>query len=197
MRTFITKYLDDKYIILKSFETDVSDPKIVDIDLYSTVIILGGHQSIKKISEYPELLNVIKLIKICIDKSKPLLGICLGCQLIAYALGCEIRTKNYLNIGFDTKIMGCDNVFRCHYDYIVPNNIIKPIEYVDSMLYTFEFNCAYGIQCHPDISVSDMTEYQNLFPNTINIDVDKDIIDTDNKKILKTILKKIENIKHV
>ncbi len=34
---------------------------------------------------------------------QPIIGICLGAQLVAYTLGCEIIHSNKLNVGFNTK----------------------------------------------------------------------------------------------
>jgi len=104
---------------------------------------------------------VVILIKRCIEINKPVFGICLGCQLIAYTLGCEIRPSGKLNVGYDTKILGFDHLFRCHYDYIIPNEKIHVLDYFDSMLYAFTYHKLFGIQCHPDIPPEYVTKYQS------------------------------------
>ena len=160
----INKYLDYEYRVVKSFDTDVSN---IDPTEYDAIIILGGHQSVTMLSSYPYLINVVELIKKCIDKNIPTLGICLGCQLIAYAIGCDIKSCDKLNIDYDTSIMGFDNIFRCHIDYTVPNDKIKVLEYVDNMPYLFVHNkCIYGIQSHPDISPESVVKFSNC-PDTI------------------------------
>uniref|UniRef100_A0A6C0C714 Glutamine amidotransferase domain-containing protein n=1 Tax=viral metagenome TaxID=1070528 RepID=A0A6C0C714_9ZZZZ len=154
--THINKYLDDVEII-KSFEKDVS---VIDLNRYKTVIILGGHHSICDAVDQ-NLAHVIDLIKKCISLDKPLIGICLGCQLIAYALGCKIESSQKLNVGYDTQVCGFKNILRCHTNYIVPNVTFEFMEYYDSMLYVFKHNKIYGVQCHPDIPpeyVSDFVE---------------------------------------
>ncbi len=155
----IIRYLGDQYQIIKSYETNVSE---IEVDKYSKVIILGGYQSVTRITEYPYLSNVVKLIEKCLNLKKPLLGICLGCQLIAYALGCEIVSSGKLNIGYDVKLLGYDNVFRSHIDYIIPNDKIVVEEYFDNMPYLFRYeNYIYGIQCHPDITPEHVRLYTN------------------------------------
>ena len=155
--TNIHRYLTVKYEIIKSSDDDVSK---LQIDKYALIIILGGDQSITKIESYPYLVGVICLIQKCLKIKKPLLGICLGCQLIAYTLGCEIKSCNKLNSGFDVNILNFKNVFRYHYDYIVPNDSLNVIEWFDNMpyLYTYCDNVV-GIQCHPDM----LPELVNLY----------------------------------
>lgn len=148
MTTNINRYLSEESVIIKSYDTDVSN---LDLDLYSKIIILGGHQRIQNIQLYAYLLNVVSLVKKCIEINKPLLGICLGCQIIGYVLGCDIESDGKLHVGYDTKVLTFDHLFRYHYDYVVPNNMVEVLSEYDSIVYLFRHHKAYGIQCHPDI----------------------------------------------
>ena len=187
----ITKYLTEEYEIVKSFEINVL---IINLEKYSLVIILGGHQSVTNIGSYPYLLNVVTLIKNCISIKKPLLGICLGCQLVAYALGCEIKSSGKLNIGYDTKILGLENIFRSHIDYIEPNPSIDVLEYYDSMVYLFRHGQnVVGIQCHPDITPECIMKYHNN-NSCINFASDnKEKIDSNNNTLIKYLFGMIKN----
>lgn len=160
LNTKISKYLDEDYVIVKSYDIDCSK---IDLEPYRMMIILGGHQSVLEISTHPYLLNVVELIKISIEKNIPSLGICLGSQLIAYALGHHIKISTDINLGYDTVIYGVDNIFRCHQDYIEINteskNKLNIIEYFNNMPYLFTYKNLLGIQCHPDIP----PEYVNLY----------------------------------
>jgi len=186
MNTFIIKYLDEDYQIIKSYEMDVSS---INLNNYSIIIILGGHQHVKNLD--CSLQKVIILIKECIDQNKPILGICLGCQAIAYVLGCEIKDSGKLNIGFDTEIFGYKNIFRCHHDYVVPNGKIDILDYFDSMLYAFRYKKCIGIQCHPDIPPNSVLEYQGTFLSKFELNKDFDEIDKNNKAMIDYILKEL------
>lgn len=183
----IFRYLNEEYELVKSFEKDVSK---IEIEKYSIVIILGGYQSITKINTYPYLINIIKMIKICIEIKKPIFGICLGCQLIAYALGCQIKSTEKLNIGYDTKIMGYENIFRSHIDYIIPNENIMVMEYFENMPYLYKYNdFIIGIQCHPDVAPECIQKYTT---HELSIDYAKKnnkIINDLNSTIVKRIIK--------
>lgn len=72
------------------------------IDKYHIIIIGGGpqHLTFELINNYPEIKNLIKIINLAHLKSKLLIGLCLGCQIIAYTFGLEIIQMNNLCIGF-------------------------------------------------------------------------------------------------
>lgn len=75
--------------IIKLYESDYRLPDVVDIDL---LIILGGPMSVNDDIEW--LSQEKNLILSMIEYNKPILGICLGAQLIAKVLGSTIFQNN-------------------------------------------------------------------------------------------------------
>jgi len=184
--TFIGKYLDENYEIVKSFDTDVSK---IEIEKYNLIFILGGQQSVRKINNYVNLQQIVRLIYKCIETKTPTIGICLGCQLIAHALSCEIKKSKKLNVGYNTNILNFKNILRCHHDYIVPNTgKINTIEIFEDMVYLFNYNNLFGIQCHPDIPPENIENYKSC-PNLFEYanKNQKEINDT-NKKLLRHLI---------
>ena len=59
------------------------------IDEFDFLIIMGGPQSALRIESTPYLLEEIEFIKEAIKLNKRILGVCLGAQLIAEALGAK------------------------------------------------------------------------------------------------------------
>jgi len=185
----MVKYLDEDSQIVKSYEIDVSK---INLDHYSMIIITGGPQSVTRISKYPNLLNVVILIQKCLNIKKPLFGICLGSQLIAYTLGCQIKSSGKMNSGYDTKILGYDNIFRSHIDYIVPNDQITVLEYFESMPYFYTHgDHIIGIQCHPDITPECIHKYTSNQTTVDYATINKKIINEKNQAIIKYIINKL------
>ncbi|HKL22205.1 MAG TPA: gamma-glutamyl-gamma-aminobutyrate hydrolase family protein [Tichowtungia sp.] len=71
-----------------------------DIGNVDGLIVMGGPMGIFDLDEYPWLSAEKTLIKEIIERNKPVLGICLGAQLIADVLGAEVRPSGNKEIGF-------------------------------------------------------------------------------------------------
>lgn len=186
----IGKYLNESYLIIKSFEFDTFE---FDHNQYSIIIVLGGFQSVTTISEYPYLQQVIKLILKCIENKKPLIGICLGCHLIAYALGCNIKSSGKINIGYDAQVLKHSNIFRCHIDYIDPCDKIEVLEYYENMPYLYKYqDFCYGIQCHPDITPECVQKYSNHQSSNQYAIENRESINLNNKAILDFLITTVQ-----
>lgn len=57
---------------------------------FSHLVVLGGKMSVNDESGYPFLIDEKRLIREMLARSRPVLGICLGAQMIASALGARV-----------------------------------------------------------------------------------------------------------
>lgn len=71
-----------------------------DIGLLDLVIVLGGPMSVNDEASLPWLVEERHFIAAAIQAGKPVLGICLGAQLIASALGADVYPGLYREIGW-------------------------------------------------------------------------------------------------
>lgn len=76
---------------------DGSLPDPSDIDL---IIVLGGPMSVHDTVRYPWLVGEKRYIRAALDKRRPMLGICLGAQLIAEQLGADVTNNQHSEIGW-------------------------------------------------------------------------------------------------
>jgi GMP synthase-like glutamine amidotransferase len=72
-------------------------PDIEDIDL---LVVMGGPMSVNDETEYPWLAKEKQFIRSAIEAGMPVLGICLGAQLIASSMGSEVFTNPEKEIGW-------------------------------------------------------------------------------------------------
>lgn len=77
------------------------DPEATpSLEGYHGLVLLGGPMCLDQVDQYPHLNHEIKLIEEALKKDIPVLGICLGAQLIAKALGAEVGSNPEKEIGW-------------------------------------------------------------------------------------------------
>ena len=70
------------------------------LDGYDGLIVLGGPMSVNDADRLPHLTTELKLIEDAMRRDVPVLGICLGAQLIAKTLGAEVYRNSEKEIGW-------------------------------------------------------------------------------------------------
>jgi len=85
---------------------------------FDILVIMGGPMNVMEHEQYPWLVAEKRFIRDAIEAGKPVLGICLGAQLIAATLGCKIFRNVEKEIGWfpvydtDEAAEDVDPVFR-------------------------------------------------------------------------------------
>src|SRR5262245_35056912 len=67
---------------------------------YQGLVILGGPMSVHDTKIHPHLKTELTLIDQALKRGVPMLGICLGAQLVARALGADVKPNRYKEIGW-------------------------------------------------------------------------------------------------
>lgn len=76
---------------------DTTDP---DLNNYAALVVLGGPMNIGQEDEYPHLDKEKAYIRQAVEQGMPVLGICLGAQLMASALGAAVYPAKATEIGW-------------------------------------------------------------------------------------------------
>jgi len=195
-------YLGD---LLKNDGFDITSVNAKNEELpkkdFSLVVILGAPESAN--DDLPYLLAEQQLIKDCVEKNIPVLGICLGSQLIAKTFGAKIYRGPKKEIGFynDLKIFndstlfsGFKNpftVFHWHADtFDLPENAIRLVSSEHYPNQAFQYRSAVGLQFHLEVN-EDMV---NLWLDNTEKKLQK-ILDIDPQKIRSEINENISTVK--
>jgi len=84
---------------LLEVEALAGDP-LPSLDEVDGIVAMGGPMSAGHLEAHPELEAECKLLAEAVDRQVPVLGVCLGAQLLARALGAEVRPGKRTEIGF-------------------------------------------------------------------------------------------------
>lgn len=75
------------------------DPVLPGLDEVSGIVVMGGAMDADD-ERYPGLAAERRLLSDAVAADVPVLGVCLGMQLVALALGAELHRRNGTEIGF-------------------------------------------------------------------------------------------------
>lgn len=95
----ISTWMTDQNYSVSSTRLYTDDP-LPTVNNFDWLIILGGPMNIYEEDQYPWLIAEKQLIKQAIKEDKLVLGICLGAQLIADALGSSVYLGEHKEIGW-------------------------------------------------------------------------------------------------
>ena len=147
------------------------------IEPFDIIILGGGPQHLTTNNffiTHPEIINQIEIVKLVSNeytKTKILLGICLGCQIIAISFGLKIVPAKKLVIGFDYL-----DITSINKDYINKSND-KYLSKLDfnllSKSFSFHYDCIDFDGFNFDSTNFDGTNFDGTNFDGTNFDYDK------------------------
>jgi GMP synthase (glutamine-hydrolysing) len=135
-----------------------------DVRRYHGLVVLGGPMNVDQTDQYPYLTVERDAIRKAVEASIPILGICLGAQLIASALGARVTRNRVKEIGwYDVKPTSAaredplfahfkktEKIFQWHGDsFSLPADAVHLAESEECVNQAFRYgDCVYGLQFH-------------------------------------------------
>jgi GMP synthase (glutamine-hydrolysing) len=148
------------------------------IDRYRGLIVLGGPMNVDDQHRHPHLTTELKTIESALRQDKPVLGICLGAQLLAHVLGAPVRRHERHEIGWydlHTTAAGLEDpvlgvlgqrapVFQWHgYTYDLPSGAVQLARTDTCEQQAFRWgNSAYGFQFHLEADAAMIERWLSL-----------------------------------
>jgi len=157
--------------------------KIPDLGDYDGLIVLGGTMNMDEVDLYPYLIPELRAIEQAMDNKMPMLGICLGSQLIAKVLGAKIRKNKIKEIGWYnivptkegtedrllSKLSEVEKIFQWHGDtFDIPDGAVHLATSVDCENQAFKYgDNVYGFQFHLEV---DKPMIKRWLTNPVNVE---------------------------
>ncbi len=141
---------------------------------YDGLLIMGGVMNVYQEDQYPWLADETRAIRRAVDLNKPVLGVCLGGQLLAKALDAPVRLDGAPEIGLTpialTEVGQTDPLFaklsrveavEWHDDtFDIPAGAVALARSERCANQAFRFGQrAYGLQFHPEVSPAMLAEW--------------------------------------
>ncbi len=150
---------------------------------YDGLLVLGGAMDSWNETDYPHLAKTVALIRAFEAEGKPVLGICLGCQLIARAFGGKAYRMPAEEIGFvplrmteagktDRLLQGLaeqPHIFQWHqdtYDLPAGAELLLTGAAVENQAFRHGAR-TYGFQCHFEVTADIVREWFRLYGGPI------------------------------
>ena len=135
-------------------------------DSWDALVMLGGPQYAEDDSGYPYLANAAALARAFHDAGKPVLGVCLGSQILSRALGGRVHKQGWTELGFielsptpaakDDPVLGGiapTKLVQFHEDtFDIPPGATHLMAGENCANQAFRSGASYGFQCHFECS---------------------------------------------
>ena len=160
--------------ILKPFKGEAVPERLGD-----GLIVLGGPMGVYEESQYPWMTAELNAIRQCLAGNIPVLGICLGSQMLAKAAGAQVFRGAVPEVGWypveltqegkrDNLFLGLPhsfNAFHWHGDtFTLPEKAVRLAQsaYYPNQIFRVGGN-AYGFQCHLEVTEEMVKSWSTLY----------------------------------
>ncbi len=150
---------------------------------FDGAVILGGPQHAHNDDDFPAFVPTCELLNDFHDEGKPLLGLCLGGQLLARAFGARVRVNDFFEYGYlpiditeegkrDPLLSGLEprqHIMQWHEDtFGLPPGAVRLMTGPTTENQAFRFgDTTYGFQCHFEVSLDHANDWIENFNHVI------------------------------
>jgi GMP synthase (glutamine-hydrolysing) len=163
---YLGEIMQEHDVFYKVVEADKNP--VPDLTEFDAILAMGGPQHVGDHEMYPYLVAVESAIRKAVEEDIPYLGLCLGGQLLAHALGAPVKRHSMTPIGFyqvqlteEGKadalfrgLHGYQQVFHWHEDtFDIPKEAAQLASNAQTENQAFRYGRhAYGTQFHIEVT---------------------------------------------
>lgn len=157
-----------------------------DLSQYAGLVVLGGHMSANSEADYPWLAPTKTLLATAVRDDVPTLGVCLGHQLLAGALGGRVEVNDLgtrigltsvglTEAGRTDPLLGCPDARRAtHWNEDVvtqlPPGAVRLATAPDGTVQAARYAPrAWGVQFHPEVTAVIFAEWAQEHPERTDL----------------------------
>lgn len=165
----LESYLVEAGMECRYFDLFRETPQQLPLREAAALIVMGGPMSVHDVDQYPFLAAEIDWIQQAVEQQLPVLGICLGSQLLAKAMGAKVYPNRVKEIGWyplemlpatadDSLFANCEaseTVFQWHGDtFDLPAGTVLLARSTLCKHQAFRVGrCAWGLQFHIEMTL--------------------------------------------
>jgi GMP synthase (glutamine-hydrolysing) len=148
------------------------------VDAFDWLVVMGGPMGVYEADQYPHITAEIELIEAAIGAGRRVLGICLGAQLIAAALGARVYAAGRREIGwfpveavadstspFAADLPAPQTLFHWHGDtFDLPTGALHIARSAQFEQQAFSYGTrVLAVQCHPEMDAPGVAALADAF----------------------------------
>jgi GMP synthase (glutamine-hydrolysing) len=171
-----------------------TQPVPADIDAYDAVLVFGGAMNVDEAERHPWLVGEKALLRELIAREVPILGVCLGFQLVAEAAGAAPRRASEPEIGWgsieltdagrDDPVLGpldrCFDAFQWHsYEAPLPPGATALARSPICLQAYRLAGRGWGVQFHAEVTLADAERWLDDYrsdPDAVRIGLDPEAL---------------------
>lgn len=165
----LESYLADAGLECHYFDLFRETPQQLPLQEAAALVVMGGPMGVHEVEQYPFLAAEVNRIGQAVARQLPMLGICLGSQLLAKAMGAKVYPNGVKEIGWyplellpvvadDPLFTDCrstETVFQWHGDtFDLPAGAVRLAQSALCKQQAFRVGpCAWGVQFHIEMTL--------------------------------------------
>jgi GMP synthase (glutamine-hydrolysing) len=152
-------------------------------DAFGAAMVFGGSMNVDEEDEHPWLRDEKRFLRELLDRGTPMLGICLGSQLVAEAAGGEVRRAERPEIGWheieltpegaaDPLLSVMPERFESfqyhHYEWLPPpGGVTLARSALALQAFRLDERTVWGLQFHPEVTEPDLGSWLDDWQNDL------------------------------